>query len=138
MGYSEILIARMSCQAYGGLVYMDFEREHMEKHGHGRYEQLDTSIVPPLFLAYVADPEDSGKVHSTVKQRFLAGDPVVVEAMQGFASLTQRARASLQEGDHRTFAQLMTDNFELRRQTYGDAVVGATNLRMVRYQSIFN
>lgn len=56
---------------------MDFEKSYMEEHKHGKYEQLDISLVPPLFLAYVAHPEDSGKVHSTVKQRFLANDPEV-------------------------------------------------------------
>lgn len=56
---------------------MDFNKEHMEKHGYGKYERLDVSLLPKLWLAYVADPEDSGKVHSTVKQRFLNGDQEV-------------------------------------------------------------
>ena len=30
-----------------------------------------------LFLVYVADPSDSGKIHSDVKQRWLANDPQV-------------------------------------------------------------
>ncbi|KAI9493647.1 ribosomal protein S5 domain 2-type protein, partial [Zychaea mexicana] len=119
-------------QAYGGLVYMDFDRQFVETHGYGKYEQLDTSLVPPLFLAYVARPEDSGKVHSTVKQRFLNGDPEITEAMARFASFTEQARHSLEQGDHHAFAQLMTANFEQRRKTYGDAVVGAANLRMVK------
>ncbi|KAG2228121.1 hypothetical protein INT45_009167 [Circinella minor] len=118
-------------QAYGGLVYMDFDRQFVEEHGYGRYEQLDVSLVPPLFLAYVARPEDSGKVHSTVKQRFLNDDPEVIEAMEQFASFTVKARENLIRGDHHGFAQLMTANFEQRRKTYGDPVVGAPNLRMV-------
>lgn len=56
---------------------MDFDREYMEKNGHGKYEQLDMSLLPKLWLAYVADPDDSGKVHSQVKQRFLNGDQEV-------------------------------------------------------------
>ncbi|KAI9321265.1 ribosomal protein S5 domain 2-type protein [Dichotomocladium elegans] len=118
-------------QAYGGLVYMDFDREFVEKHNYGKYQSLDISLVPPLFLAYVAHPEDSGKVHSTVKQRFLKNDPDVIQAMKNFASFTDQARDALERKDHHTFAQLMTANFEQRRKTYGDAVVGATNLRMV-------
>lgn len=64
-------------QAFGGLVYMDFDREYMEKHGHGKYQPLDVNLLPKLWLAYVADPDDSGKVHSAVKQRFLNGDKEV-------------------------------------------------------------
>lgn len=49
----------------------------MEKHGYGKYERLKVALLPKLWLAYIADPEDSGKVHSTVKQRFLNGEPEV-------------------------------------------------------------
>jgi glucuronokinase len=56
---------------------MDFNKEYMEKHGYGKYERLKVSLLPKLWLAYIADPEDSGKVHSTVKQRFLNGEPEV-------------------------------------------------------------
>ncbi|CAO0791079.1 unnamed protein product [Mucor circinelloides] len=38
-------------QAFGGLVYMDFNREYMEKHGHGKYESLDVELLPKLWLA---------------------------------------------------------------------------------------
>jgi hypothetical protein len=56
---------------------MDFDREYVEKNKHGKYSLLDVSLLPKLWLAYVADPEDSGKVHSTVKQRFKNGDQEV-------------------------------------------------------------
>lgn len=65
---------------------MDFDREYMEKNGHGKYTQLDVNLLPKLWLAYVADPEDSGKVHSTVKQRFLNGDEEVSISFQGYNS----------------------------------------------------
>lgn len=51
--------------------------------------------------------------------------------MQKFASFTDQAYESLHAGDHKRFAQLMSSNFDLRRNTYGDSVVGASNLRMV-------
>ncbi|GAA5815661.1 hypothetical protein MFLAVUS_009174 [Mucor flavus] len=118
-------------QAFGGLVYMDFDKEYMEKNGHGKYEQLDVSLLPKLWLAYVADPDDSGKVHSKVKQRFLNGDEEIILAMKKFASFTEQARASLENNDHKKFAHLISSNFNLRRETYGDSVVGAPNLRMI-------
>ncbi|SAL95787.1 hypothetical protein [Absidia glauca] len=55
----------------------------------------------------------------------------IIQAMKQFGTLTDKARVALENGDHHTLASLMTDNFELRRKTYGDAVVGARNLQMV-------
>ncbi|KAI7865576.1 hypothetical protein BDF14DRAFT_1730045, partial [Spinellus fusiger] len=118
-------------QAYGGLVSMDFEETHMKIHKYGKYTLLDHKTLPPLWLAYLANPEESGKVHSTVKQRFMAGDPVVVKGMRGFAALTDKAEKCLRDKDFCGFAQLMTDNFELRRSIYGEEVLGAANLRMI-------
>lgn len=63
---------------------MDFNKEYMEKNGHGIYKQLDVSLLPKLWLAYVADPDDSGKVHSKVKQRFLSGDQEVSASIPFF------------------------------------------------------
>jgi glucuronokinase len=51
--------------------------------------------------------------------------------MQKFASFTEQAKASLKTRDHKKFARLMSSNFNLRRETYGDPVVGASNLRMI-------
>lgn len=51
--------------------------------------------------------------------------------MQEFARLTDEARKCLEQGDHHGFANLVSANFALRRKVYGDAVVGARNLRMV-------
>jgi glucuronokinase len=51
--------------------------------------------------------------------------------MQKFASFTEVARNSLESRDHKKFAELMSSNFNLRRETYGDSVVGASNLRMI-------
>ncbi|KAI9283225.1 hypothetical protein BY458DRAFT_427791, partial [Sporodiniella umbellata] len=118
-------------QSFGGLVYMDFNQEQMNSKGYGLYQRLDVSLLPPLWLAYIADPEDSGKVHSTVKQRFFKGDKEIVDAMKGFASFTDKARDALESKDHAAFAQLMSFNFDLRKKIYGDQVVGKRNLRMI-------
>ena len=48
-------------QAYGGLVYMDFDRGTMETTGHGTYEPLDMSLLPRLYLAYDRQGTDSGR-----------------------------------------------------------------------------
>ena len=80
---------------------MDFSKEFMTAHGHGSYHRLDVSLVftycclvsmnrhtishlctsqlPPLFVAFLADPSDSGKIHNDVRKRFDAGDKDVHE-----------------------------------------------------------
>ena len=42
-------------QVYGGMVYMDFNKEHMQAHGHGIYESLPIDRLPPLYIAYRLD-----------------------------------------------------------------------------------
>jgi glucuronokinase len=118
-------------QVYGGLVYMDFDREYMEKNGHGRYEPMDPALLPNLFLAFMSDPSDSGKIHSDVRFRWQQGDPEVVEAMKTWAAYTDQARAALERRDYATLGRLMNQNFDLRRKIFGDPVLGEKNLRMI-------
>lgn len=119
-------------QVYEGLVYMDFNEDIMDSQHHGHYEPMDVSSLPPLWLAYLADPSDSGKIHSTVKQRWLQGDQEVKDAMKGFAELTDQAKSAIEQHDHKRLAELMKKNFASRRKIYGDAALGEANLKMIR------
>lgn len=118
-------------QVYGGVVYMDFDKEHMQATGCGRYQSLDPKLLPRLWLVYCDNPSDSGKVHSSVKQRWLEGDPQVVQGMAQVAGCAEQGRTALQQGDAAAVAQLMDKNFDLRRQMFGDAALGETNLAMI-------
>lgn len=123
-------------QVYGGLVYMDFEAEHLQKHGYGVYEKMPSEVFAwmktlPLFIAYDSDPSDSGKIHSDVRARWDANEKEVVEAMSHFADLAQRARDAITQFDQDQFADLMDENFDTRRRIYGDACLGQRNLRMI-------
>lgn len=118
-------------QVYGGLVYMDFDKQYMEEHGHGQYIPLDPSLLPPLYLMYSNDPSDSGKVHSTVKQRWLQGDPQIRRGMEEVASLAEEGRVALESRQYSRLAELMNRNFDLRRSMFGDEVLGDMNLQMI-------
>ncbi|MGQ9630188.1 MAG: mevalonate kinase family protein [bacterium] len=124
-------------QVYGGTVFMDFSREFMEKDGYGRYEPLDSSLVPPLFLAYTQAFSDSGRVHSSVRHRFERGDREVIEAMRTFADYAVQAKEALKKRDYKVIAELMNKNFDLRRKIYGDKVIGEVNLRMIQIARSF-
>ena len=56
---------------------MDFCKSLFERNGHGRYERLvlpEGVKPPPFFLAYRADPSDSGRIHSDVRARYVKGN----------------------------------------------------------------
>lgn len=119
-------------QVYEGLVYMDFSKQLMDERGYGEYIPLDMRDLPMFWLAYLSDPSDSGRIHSNVRQRWLNGEPAVVEAMKSFADLTDQSRAAFQCKDWARLAQLMDENFELRRSVYTDDCLGPGNLKMVQ------
>ncbi|KAJ3590523.1 hypothetical protein NHX12_008473 [Muraenolepis orangiensis] len=124
-------------QVYEGLVYMDFSKQLMEERGYGEYVSMDMSSLPRLWLAFLSDPSDSGRIHSNVRQRWLSGEPLVVEAMKSFARLTDEARGALEQRDWPMLAQLMDQNFELRRSVYTDECLGPGNLKMVELAKQF-
>lgn len=84
--------------------------------------------LPSFWLAYLADPSDSGKIHSNVRQRYDAGDQDVIEyhslsrcalclthnrAMQQFANFAVEAKQAIENQDVAALADLMDKNFRL-------------------------
>ena len=103
-------------QTYEGIVYMDFEKSHIEKNGYGIYEELKPNVMPPLYVAY--DPERaelSDVPHRNLRQLYERGDPTVVNAMLKYRELTDRGRDALMSGDWSTLSRVMDENFDLRR-----------------------
>lgn len=118
-------------QVYGGLVYMDFDKKNMDKLGHGVYTPMDVSLLPPLHLIYAENPSDSGKVHSTVRKRWLDGDKFIISSMEEVAKIALHGRKALEERNMSELAKLMDYNFDLRRKMFGDDVLGALNIQMI-------
>ena len=77
--------------------------------GHGEYERLDLELssLPPLWLAFVADPSDSGRMHSNIRQRWLDNDPAVLDGMRKFADYTLQGKVALLAGKYEEFMDLM-------------------------------
>ncbi len=116
-------------QTYEGCVYMDFNRELMEKQGCGRYEPIDPKLLPPLFIAYRTDLSEGSEVfHNNVRQRWNAGEPDVVQAMKDFASYAEQGRKLILAGRGREIGPLMDANFNRRTTIYD---VGDKNRQMV-------
>jgi glucuronokinase len=102
-------------QVYGGVTFMDFSRDYMERHGHGCYESLDPALLPPLYIAYRTDlSEISGIFHSNLRTRWEAGDKLVVETMDYLAGLALEGKNCILNRDHRRLGQLIDANFDAR------------------------
>jgi len=116
-------------QVYEGLVYMDFNKELMEKQGHGHYEEIKPELLPPVYIAYRASLSEGTEVfHNDIRARFNHGEPAVVDAMKYWADLAGQARDLLLKNEGRKIGPLLDANFDKRREIYK---IGADNIRMV-------
>lgn len=116
-------------QVYEGVVFMDFDREHFEHHGHGIYEPLDPRLLPPLCVAYRTDLAEGTEVfHNDIRSRFERGDPQVRDAMRYWADLALQMKDCLLRRDWDSAGRLIDANFDKRREIYR---ISPANLRMV-------
>lgn len=116
-------------QVYQGLVFMDFDRTHMENHGYGAYEPLPSQLLPPLYVAYRTDLSEGSEVfHNNLRERFNRGDREVVDAMRTWADMAESARACLLESRYDALSELMNRNFDLRAKL---SRISDGNLRMI-------
>ncbi len=106
-------------QCYEGLVYMDFDKaksRQIDGFTTYAYEPLDTTWLPPFYIAYHADlSEPTETFHNDIRGRYLRGEPLVVEAMGRFAALAAQGRAALLTQDVDRLGQLIDENFNTRR-----------------------
>ncbi len=116
-------------QAYEGVVFMDFSKDIMARQGYGNYERIDPSLLPSIYLAYRTSLSEGTEVfHNNIRERWRAGDPQVVNAMQTWASYAEQGRQALLTGDVATLDRLIDANFDLRAQIYQ---IGRGNLEMI-------
>jgi glucuronokinase len=116
-------------QVYEGLVHMDFNKEMIEKQGHGIYENIDPNLLPPIYLAYISDlSEISGIAHGNLRGRFQAGEKNVIDAMKYFAQQAELAKECLLDHKPEKLSQIMNDNFDKRREIFP---ISRMNLEMV-------
>jgi glucuronokinase len=103
-------------QVYEGCLYMDFDRDLLRDRGYGRYERLDSDLLPPLYLAYKpALGKVSGRVLNEIRIKFDRGDPFTLETLEKLAGLADQGRAAILDRDHARLSRLIDENFELRR-----------------------
>ncbi len=106
-------------QVYEGCVFMDLNKEHLEKHGYGVYQEIPIEKLPPLYIAYRTELGEGSEVfHNNIKERFFRGDPDVVEAMRDFAEIAVTVRDLILDGRGREIGPWMDKNFDRRRSIF--------------------
>lgn len=116
-------------QAYEGVVFMDFGKEHFARQGYGEYEMLDPASLPSLYVAYTTRLSEGTEVfHNDIRGRFNRGEKEVVEAMNEWADLTQQCRDLLVAGKGAEIGPFLDRNFDLRKSLYR---ISPGNLAMV-------
>ncbi|MDQ3010115.1 MAG: GHMP kinase [Acidobacteriota bacterium] len=116
-------------QVYEGLTYMDFDKQFMAKHGHGKYEPLDINLLPPLYIAYQTELAESSDVfHNDIRKRYDSGERKVIDAMDTVAALAGQARECLLSREYEGLARLTDQNFDARQTIYN---LNPKHIRMV-------
>ena len=93
-------------------------------------------MLPECYLAYNANVGgESGKVHSTVKARYIRQDEQVISGMANLGKLADKAVECLHSKNIKELGILMNQNFLIRRDIYGDDVVGRLNIEMAKLAS---
>ena len=115
-------------QTYGGVVYMDFDAELMER-GFGTYENLDPALLPPLFIAYDDSSTEGTEVfHTDIRERYRRGEKLVIDTLDEIAEGARHFREAMVAGDTVEMNRLIDGNFDLRARIYR---ISDLNLRLV-------
>lgn len=106
-------------QIYEGCVFMDFDKKLMESQGHGNYTEIDPRKLPNLYVAYKTELAEGSEVfHNNVRERWLRGDPEVIQAMADFAGYAQEVYELLETGRGDEISPILDQNFERRRSLF--------------------
>jgi glucuronokinase len=116
-------------QVYGGCVYMDLNREEVERTGRGSYLKLHPGLVPPLYLAYKPVlGKVSGTVLNPIRLAYDSGDRHTHETLERIAAIAEEGKDVLLRGDHDRLFHLMNENFDCRSRIMP---ISRSNMEMV-------
>ena len=118
-------------QAYNTPVFMDFNREYMEKNGYGIYQPLEIPENLNFYVGFRTDlAEGSEILHSRLRDDYNAGKSDVLAAMKEWASLSDQMKQALKDRDKAAVSRLIDRNFDLRCQVCSGSI-SEKNRRMV-------
>jgi len=116
-------------QSFESPVYMDFNKELMDKQGYGKYQKFSSRLFDHLYIAYRTDlSEGSEVVHNDFRERYLFGDEQVLQAIKDWINLTDAGHKALSSNDLEELSKLIDKNFDIRNSVMN---LSKKNLQMV-------
>jgi glucuronokinase len=102
-------------QVYEGCVFMDFDKDHLQKNGFGKYETIDSIYLPKLYLAYKVElGKVSGTVLNNIREKYDKGDSLVIDTLAELAEVAELGKAAILKQDYDSLNKLIDHNFDLR------------------------
>lgn len=119
---------------FGGLNFMDFHgKETMEQTPDEPFATVEslTEVVDglPMLLAHTGVKRNSGKVHKSLRQRWLDREPAVVNGYIRIAELGRLGKKALILQDWEELGRLMNENHAIQRDLGGS---GESNEILIR------
>lgn len=116
-------------QAYERPVFMDFDRKYFDEQGFGNYQSFSADMLPNLYIAYRTElAEGSEVVHNDLRKRYNANDPLVHNAMNEWAALSDAFYSALVDGRTEDLPALIDRNFDIRASV---CAISRDNLLMI-------
>ena len=118
---------------FGGLNYMDFRGKQFYRTAEA---ELFATIEPlasyvselPFLLGYTGVQHASSAVHRPIRERWLEGEPDVVEGYRRITEIARAGKKALLMGDWPTLGRLMNENHAIQRDLGGS---GESNERLI-------
>lgn len=123
-------------QVYEGTVFMDFDKSLIDGQGYGKYLEVDTQKLPPLFVAFHDNLSEGTEIfHNDLRSRFRRGEHAVVEGMKQFAAFAQESYDLIQADRGAEIGELMDANFDLRASL---SQISEGNLQLIQAGRKYN
>jgi galactokinase/mevalonate kinase-like predicted kinase len=118
---------------FGGLNYMEFrDKEFYRAVADEPYATIESlagrAPAMPFVLAHTGVRHHSGAVHKPFRDRWLDGEPAVVEGYLRIGKLAREGKRAFLDGDWERLARLMTENHAIQRDLGGS---GPENERLI-------
>ena len=106
---------------FGGLIFMDFtgkdvDREVWEGEPYAKIRRIPLKEDIPLVCGYWDVRRSSGSVHAPVRERYLRGDPEVIEAVRRLIEIAEEGERSIIRSDWSSLGELMNENYDIARE----------------------
>jgi galactokinase/mevalonate kinase-like predicted kinase len=118
---------------FGGLNYMDFRGKQFYRQAEA---ELFATVEPlaayasgmPFVLGFTGVQHASSAVHKPLRERWLDGEPVVVQGYERITEIARMGKKAIIQGDWPLLGRLMNDNHAIQRGLGGS---GESNERLI-------